>query len=173
MDKQNTNPNFKNTIGYKVNSIKTEDLEKVITSKKQKEITKILKENDDVIFAKIEKEEYSSYMRSLIDEKKLRQKDIFYKADIRQDYGYKIVSGEKATKKRDIYIRICVAAEFTVEETNRILKFRWLPELYVRVKRDALIINALANEIGDVYELNDILVKNGEEPLAVCGKDDD
>ena len=53
---------------------------------------------------------------------------VFLKADIPERYGYKLLSGEKHTKQRDVILRICYAAEFTLKETQRALR-KYVKEL--------------------------------------------
>ena len=61
-------------------------------------------------------------------------------ADIPERYGYKLISEEKRTKQRDIILRLCYAAHFTLEETQKALKMYDMPMLYSKVKRDALLM---------------------------------
>ncbi len=65
---------------------------------------------------------------------------MFLKADIPERYGYKLLSGEKRTKQRDVILRICYAAEFTLQEIQRVLKKYEMPQLYAEIPRDALLM---------------------------------
>lgn len=85
------------------------------------------------------------YLKQLLVEKRLTQQSVFLKADIPERYGYKLLSGEKRTKQRDIILRICYAAELTLEETQRALKKYQMPELYAKIPRDA---SSLAKDRG-------------------------
>ena len=63
-----------------------------------------------------EQNAFSEYIKDLLKEKKITQQMVFLKADIPEKYGYKLLSGEKHTRQRDIILRICYAAELTLEK---------------------------------------------------------
>ena len=66
-------------------------------------------------------------------------------------------------------LRICYAAELTLEETQMALKIYGMPMLYAKIPRDALLIIAFNERPGSVIEVNSFLKKNGQEPLRSCG----
>ena len=53
------------------------------------------------------------YIKNLLAEKGITQQAVFLNADIPERYGYKLLSGEKHTRQRDIILRICYAAELS------------------------------------------------------------
>ena len=63
----------------------------------------------------IDKEGFSAYMNDRLREKKLQKQDVFLRSDIPLRYGYKLLTEEKVTKQRDVILRICYAAEFTLQ----------------------------------------------------------
>lgn len=65
---------------------------------------------------------FYTYIRELMAEKEITQHLVFMRADIPERYGYKLLSGERRTKQRDVILRICYSAEFTLPETQRALK---------------------------------------------------
>ena len=77
---------------------------------------------------------FSAYMRDMFKKKGLLQQDIFLAADISEGYGYKLISEEKKTKQRDVILRLCIAAKFTLEETQRALSLYGMSPLYPKVK---------------------------------------
>ena len=93
------------------------------------------------------------------------------KAEIPERYGYKLLSGEKRTRQRDVILRICYAAEFSLKETQRALKKYRLPELYAKVPRDALLMIAFNEGLG-ILEVNDLLKENKMDPLRTSGIQD-
>ena len=113
--------------------------------------------------------DFSVYFKELFREKKITQQEVFLKADIPERYGYKLLSGEKKTRQRDIIIRICYAATFTLQETQRALKKYGMSELYAKIPRDALIMIAFNERPGGIIEVNELLKKNGLEPLRTSG----
>ena len=50
-------------------------------------------------------EAFSIYVKNLLQEKKLTQQYVFLQADIPERYGYKLLSGEKRTRQRDVMRR--------------------------------------------------------------------
>ena len=91
------------------------------------------------------------------------------KADIPERYGYKLLSGEKHTKQRDVILRICYAAEFTLEETQRALRKYEMPELYAKIPRDAFLMIVFNERPGSILDVNEVLRANGLEPLRSSG----
>lgn len=132
-----------------------------------KDIQKFYKENASEI--KNENRAFADYMRSLIKQKGKSQQDIFLNADIPERYGYKLISQEKRTRQRDIILRICYAAGFTLEETQRALQLYQMPELFPEFARDAFLMVAFGDRPGDIIELNAHLKKNGFSPLRSSG----
>ncbi len=115
---------------------------------------------------------FTDYMRDLIRDKGIKQQDVFLEADIPERYGYKLVSGEKHTRQRDIILRICYAAQFTVDETNGALKRYGMPTLYAKDKRDAILIVIFNDRPGDILKVNSVLKDNGVETLKSSGVQD-
>ena len=115
---------------------------------------------------------FSDYMRRILKEKKLRQQDVFLQADIPERYGYKLLSGERRTRQRDVILRICYAAEMSLEETQKALRLYRLPELYAKEPRDAALIVVFSTRPGSIIEVNTILRRSRMEPLRPCGMQD-
>jgi hypothetical protein len=108
-------------------------------------------------------------MRELIKEKNQKQQIVFLNADIPERYGYKLISGEKKTKQRDIILRICYAAHFTLAETQKALKIYEMPQLYAKIPRDALLMIFFNERPGDILEVNALLKKHDMAPLRTSG----
>ena len=86
-----------------------------------------------------------------------------------EKYGYKLLSGEKHTKQRDVILRLCYAAELSLEETQKALKLYRMPELYAKIPRDAMIMIAFNERPGSIIDVNSFLKKNGMEILRSSG----
>lgn len=112
---------------------------------------------------------FGDYFRDVLLTKNITQQTVFLNADIGEKYCYKLISGEKHTKQRDVIIRLCFAGEFTFDETQRALRLYGMSPLYARIKRDALLINAFNRHIGNIIDLNQFLKEQGEAPLRNCG----
>lgn len=112
---------------------------------------------------------FSTYIKEIMSSKKITQQTVFLKADIPERYGYKLLSGEKHTKQRDVILRICYAAELSLQETQRALKKYGMPELYVKDKRDVLLMIAFNERPGSVIEVNEMLKDHGMDTLRTSG----
>lgn len=126
-----------------------------------------LKQNRDSMLN--EANSFSTYMKDLLAAKGLKQQTVFLKADIPERYGYKLLSGEKHTKQRDIILRICYASELTLQETQRALRKYGMPELYAKEPRDALLMIAFNERPGSIIDVNTLLKDNSMAPLRTSG----
>ena len=112
---------------------------------------------------------FSEYVKGLLREKKITQQMVFLKADIPERYGYKLLSGEKHTRQRDVILRICYAAEMTLDETQRALQKYEMPQLYVKIPRDALLMIIFKDRPGGIIEVNELLREKGMDMLRTSG----
>ena len=148
----------------------TEDLENTLKSTHLRDFAHFREENRESL--EEENAMFSSYMKQKIREKGITQQMVFLRADIPERYGYKLLSGEKKTRQRDVILRICYAAEFTLEETQKALRKYPMPELYVKIPRDALLMITFNERPGSVLDVNALLKKEGMEPLRPSGVQD-
>lgn len=145
----------------------TQELESVLGNTHSKNFELFCKSNKESLMD--EKDAFSTYVKDLIKARGLTQQIVFLKADIPERYGYKILSGEKHTKQRDIILRICYAAEFTTAETQNTLKKYKMPQLYAKMPRDAFLMIMFNERPGSIIEVNGLLKKNGFDPLRTSG----
>lgn len=115
---------------------------------------------------------FSTYVKDLLSLKKITQQTVFLKADIPERYGYKLLSGEKHTKQRDIILRICYAGEFSLQETQRALRKYGMPELYVKDNRDVLLMIAFNERPGSIHDVDEMLKEHGLDTLRTSGSQD-
>ena len=108
-------------------------------------------------------------MRRLFKEKGLQQRQVFQRADIPHHYGYKLISQENSTRQRDIILRVCYAADLTLEETQKALRIYGMPQLYPRFPRDAILISAFSSAKTNLIDLDELLINSGHDPLRPCG----
>lgn len=142
-------------------------LEEKLIKVKVDNISVFLKENKDEMVN--DDYAFAEYMRQMIKEKGVSQQDIFLYADIPERYGYKLISQQKHTRQRDIILRICYSADFTLEETQKALRLYGMPELYVEFPRDAMLMIVFRDRPGDIIKVNALLRKNGMQPLRSSG----
>lgn len=92
-----------------------------------------------------------------------KQKDVIKRSMIPASYAYQIFEGRKNCG-RDKLLRIALAFPLSVAETNKMLSVGGFNDLYVRNKRDAIIMYCLEKRIG-VVDTNDLLYERGEDIL--------
>ncbi len=143
----------------------TDELEKVLGSTHIKNFDSYCKENSKSLMD----DAFTVYMKDILREKKLTQQIVFLRADIPERYGYKLLSGEKRTRQRDVILRMCYAAEMTLKETQRALKKYNMPMLYAKIPRDALLMIIFNERPGDIIEVNEILKEHDMEALRTSG----
>lgn len=142
----------------------TNELNDLLENMKPDQLDTYLKDNSK--YMADEKKAFYYYMKDVLDEKNIKLKDVYSFAGVTESYGSKIVTMEKHTKDRDLIIRLCLAGHFNWDETNRALKLYGLSELYAKDPRDACIIVAINNRIFDIYEIDELLLKQGLSKLT-------
>ena len=145
------------------NNLKREELIAQLQNISFEELPEFLKEHADSLPGK--ELSFSDYMRRKFREKGIQQQWVFRNADISDNYGYKLIAGEKHTSNRDVILRICICACFTVKETQEALTLYGLAPLSERKQRDIVFLVAIRSKVKDIYQINDILLQCGLEPL--------
>lgn len=148
----------------------TQELENILGSTHSKNFEVFCKNHKNSLID--ENNAFSVYVKDLIKARGLTQQNVFLKADIPERYGYKILSGEKHTRQRDIILRICYAADFSIGETQKTLKNYKMPQLYPKISRDALLMIIFNERPGSIIDVNELLKKNGFEILRTSGIQD-
>lgn len=145
----------------------TDELEKILGQTHLDGISDYLESNEDSLYNN--EFAFHDYITELIKKNNLRKQDVFLAADVPEKYGYKLLSGEKHTRQRDVILRLCYASELTLEETQKALKLYRMAELYAKIPRDAMIMIAFNERPGSIIEVNSFLKKNGMDALRSSG----
>jgi len=95
----------------------------------------------------------------------MTQQNVFLAADMSERYGYKLISGQKHTTERDTIIRLCLAAEFLLDEVQEALILYGMAPLYAKLPRDAAFIIAFSHRIYDIHDVDAILRENNLPPF--------
>ncbi len=148
-------------------SKRTEELEQALQETHPAELSAYLKTNQSELAQ--EKNTFSCYMKEKLKEKKIKKQQVFLLADIPLRYGYKLLSEEKVTRQRDVILRICYAAGFTLQETQQALKLYSMNPLYARDARDAFLMICFNTRPGTLSDVNDLLQKNNLQTLRPAG----
>ena len=138
---------------------KTDELNAILENMRPSQFDEYIKENGKYLTGS--EKAFYYYMKEVLDEKHVKLKDLYIRAGISESYGGQIVRMEKHTVDRDLIIRLCIAGRFNSEETNRALRLYGMSELYSKDPRDACLIVAINNRIYDIYEINEMLKKQG------------
>lgn len=145
----------------------TDELKRILQNTHIENVGEYIKNNQDSMI--LDDRPFTNYMHQKIKEKKMTQQDIFVNADVTERYGYKLLSEQKRTKQRDVIIRICYAANFTLYETQKALRIYGMPELYIKYERDAVLMICFNERPGTVIDVNNILKKHKLDPLRTSG----
>lgn len=116
-----------------------------------------------------EDDNFYSYFKEIARKNKLNLQTIFLLADVPERYGYKLLSGEKHTKQRDVVLRLCYAAGMNLDQTQQALKKYGMPQLYSKIARDALLMISFNERPGTINDINALLDQHGFEPLRSSG----
>ena len=146
---------------------KTEELEQELQGTHPSQLSDYLMTNHSELTQ--DKTTFSGFMKEKIKDKNIKKQDVFLLADIPLRYGYKLLSGEKITRQRDVLLRICYAAEFTLQETQQALRLYHMNPLYARDPRDAFLMICFNTRPGSIAEVNDFLQKNNLQVLRPIG----
>jgi len=104
-----------------------------------------------------------SYLQELLDEKGLSKADVIRDARLNETFGYQIFSGSR-NPSRDKIIQLAFGMNATFTETQRMLKRAGVNELYVKNRRDAIIIFCIDHGFG-LNQTNDELFKLNEHTI--------
>ena len=148
----------------------TDDLSEVLSKTKPGEVGTFLDENKARMYTS--ERPFPAYMRTQIEQTGQRRQDIFLAAVIPERYGYKLLSGEKHTRRRDVIVRLCLGARFGLHETQTALQLYGFSPLYARVPRDAVLMAAVNARVGSAEAADALLRENGLEPLCPCGAEE-
>lgn len=108
---------------------------------------------------------FADYMRTKFREKGILRQNAFLAADLSENYAYKLIAEEKHTRQRDTILRLCLAAQFRLEEVQEALILYGMAPLHGRLARDAVLMVAVQNGIYDLCEVNQLLESCGQAPL--------
>ncbi|MCR4895185.1 MAG: hypothetical protein K5891_00245 [Lachnospiraceae bacterium] len=137
----------------------TEELEELLERTSPGELNAYLKDN--ARYLADEEKAFYYYMKDMLDEHRVKLKDVYSFAGVSESYGSKIITMEKHTTDRDLILRFCIAGHLLLDETNRALKLYGMRELYAKDPRDACLIVALLNRNYDMGEIDSLLEEQG------------
>ncbi len=141
----------------------TEELNNVLENTKSSDINGYLKEHEESFIDS--SHPFSDYLRAKIREKGITQQELFVRAELPERYGYRLLTQEKNTRQRDYILRLCFAAELTLDETQQALRLYGMSGLYARIPRDAVLIICFNQGICDITKVNELLIEHNMDTL--------
>ena len=125
-----------------------------------KEIESILRDDSD----NIPNMTVSEYLAELLDKHNLSKTDVISASNLDRHYAYHILSGEKKQPSRQKILALAIAMELSHQETQRLLYYAKVNQLYVKNTWDKVIWYALEKKLS-VDETNCILNDFSLTPL--------
>ena len=107
---------------------------------------------------------FVSMLQELFQRSGLSKAALAKRAGTSEVYLYQLFSG-KRTPSRDRTICLCYGLSATLEETQELLKYSGFAQLYVRNRRDAIIIYGFIHKM-ELDEINDRLFAEEEATLS-------
>ena len=136
----------------------TSDLQYELTN--TTDLKKFLSENQEHLI----NENFTEMLQQMFKKSGLSKAVLAKKARTSEVYLYQIFSGER-TPSRDRTICLCFGLSASLEETQQMLKHSGFAELFVRDKRDAIIIFGISHNL-TLDEVNDELYSESEPTLC-------
>lgn len=134
----------------------TEDLLKTLLRTDEYSQFQELKDNGIVSLAE--------HLDALLDQKETSKAEVIYRARLDTVYGYQIFNGTRKPS-RDKLLQLAFGFPLTYKETLTLLRIAGVGSLYVRRRRDSIIIFAL-NKGFSMEHLNELLEQEDEAYLA-------
>lgn len=97
------------------------------------------------------------------EQKHLTKAALARRAGMSEVYLHQVFAGRR-NPSRDRLLCLCIGLEATVEETQQLLRQAGYAQLYPRVRRDAIILHAIAHGIA-LPLVNDKLYEENEKTL--------
>ena len=106
----------------------------------------------------------AEHLDALLDQKETSKAEVIYRAGLDTVSGYQIFNGTRKPS-RDKLLQLAFGFPLTYKETLTLLKIAGASSLYVRRRRDSIIIFAL-NKGFSLEQLNELLEQEDEAYLA-------
>lgn len=120
---------------------------------------------DDFDIEFIDYESALKYLNTLINERNLTKAKLLKLIDHDLHNGYKYLDGSR-NMNRDFLIKIIIVLKLDLTTANRLLKLFSHSELYVKIKRDYIILSGITNN-SSLETINAELKKHKECDLLI------
>ena len=106
----------------------------------------------------------AEYLDVLLREKTLKKSVVIAESQLNQTFAYQIFSGER-NPSRNKLLQLAFAMRLDFHETKRLLRCANVGELYIKNRRDAIIIFCLNNGLS-LIQTEEKLYAFGEETIV-------
>lgn len=108
---------------------------------------------------------FGKYLIELIDDRGLKDSEVYKKANINRDVFNKIINDKVTKPKKKTCVALAISLKLNLIETNELLSKAGyiLSNSFVF---DKIIIYCISNDIYDIFEINELLFENDQEILA-------
>lgn len=106
---------------------------------------------------------FSQRLGELMERRGVKASELAELSLMSRSYVYQLCSGEREPG-RDVVLRLALFLRAGIPETQRLLRAAGRGMLYPRVRRDAILLYALREEL-EIYAVDELLSGSGEEPL--------
>lgn len=142
----------------------TEELESELNkTKSMKQLQKLQQEKEEAFSVPNVLDYLLETANSYGFDKKSFIKAVIQQSSLERSYVYHLLSGEYGLT-RDKLIQFAIIGGFSLEETNKLLKYAHMATLYARDTRDAVLIYSLQQKMS-LIDVNLTLDELGHEPL--------
>ena len=108
---------------------------------------------------------FPQYLRELLEKSGLERKDVVKAAGIDATYGYQLFRGLRDNPSRDKVLAFAFALGCSLRETDRLLQAAGESRLYVKERRDAIIVFCLDHH-ATLSDVNEALYQHGEATIG-------
>lgn len=123
--------------------------------KQTHEIEKFIEKNRNEFL----NEQLHVVLNNMLKERDMKKSEVVARSGLNRIYCYQIFSG-KRLPSRDKLIALCFGFKLNLEQTNNLLKNIGFAELYVKNKRDSIIIFGIDSR-KSIFAVDEILFENG------------
>lgn len=107
---------------------------------------------------------YSQRLYELMDRRCVKVAELAKMSLMSRSFVYQVYSGVREPG-RDVVLRFALLLRAGVPETQRMLQAAGRGALYPRIRRDAILLYALKEEM-DVFAADELLMRYGEAPFV-------
>lgn len=139
---------------------KNKTIEMIKEIHKSKNVKRFIEENKENFV----EASFFDYLNKLLMDRNLRVSEVYKRTQLSKTYVYQIFNRKKLPSRNNI-LQLAIGMKCSLEETQKLLKLSQVSMLYVRNKRDSIIIFGITKGLTNT-EIEILLESFGEEPLG-------